>query len=154
MVPSRRCTRAWGAIHALEEFQKKEQLEKETLEKEEREKWDSYQTVEARKLEAHKLDYIGKKIKVDFKNVGDVDIQTSQGQLRFRVDGAGIDVLVEESSSLYDWVIENEPALGQLFTVWGTVKSYRNTYDTVYITPDQLQFHACRVDPTYNLCDR
>jgi len=59
-----------GAKHALEE-----------LDKEELQKWDSYQTVEARLVEAHKLDYIGKKVNMDFKNIGDVAIETSQGQL-------------------------------------------------------------------------
>lgn len=56
-----------AAKHTLEELEKKEELEKETIEKEEREKWDSYETVEARVLSAHKLDYVGKKVKVELR---------------------------------------------------------------------------------------
>lgn len=103
---------------------------------------DAYLQLRINKLESMMMFYGGAqtKVKVSYQLLY-VKIYPEDDRLNLKpLDGSGIDVLVPMSSPLYDKIIDLDLQLYTKVTVWGTVRQYNNSSNSVHIDPDQLSF--------------
>ncbi len=99
-----------------------------------------YVSLTHKKLASRAIDYLNKSVEIEME-MSDLDISINYQRLEFHPIGStNVDVLVKTSSPLYDKIIEIDPKFGDLVIVRGTVKMYSNTYDSIFIIPDQLEF--------------
>lgn len=100
----------------------------------------SYKKITSKYLEAHKIDLVGQRVDVEFQ-LWTVDIQTKYGRLNLSpVSVDGVDVLIDSSNPMYDQIVEYDPKLIQKFRVYGLVKAYGNSIESVYLEPSGISF--------------